>query len=102
MCCVVNATYGFLNGNYAQEPLNVNGKPSWNNGVNAIWYIQSSNNWLIGPLSEIGNIVGWIYASNDFSGITDNDNQWLYWNGTAYTSPSDPNDIKITCIDGKY
>ena len=102
VCCVVNATYGFLNGNYAQEPLNVNGKPSWNNGVNAIWYIQSSNNWLIGPLSEIGTNTAWIFASNDFSGITDNDNQWLYWNGTAWTSPFDPNDIKITCIDGKY
>ena len=102
LCCVVNNTYGFLNGNYTKEPLNVNGKPSWNNDVNAIWYIQSDNNWLIGPLSEIGNNTAYIFASNDFSGITDNDNQWLYWNGTAWTSPFDPNDIKITCLDGKY
>ena len=56
---------------------------------------------MIGRLSGIGNDKGWIYASNDFSGITDNENQWYYWNGNAWTSPSDPNDIQIACMSGK-
>ena len=93
--------YAVLNGNY-QSATNVNGKPSWKNDVYAIWYSQSNNIWLIGPLSYIGSDSAWIFASNDFSGITDNDNQWLYWNGNAWTSKSDPNDIQIACMNGKY
>ena len=94
-------TLAFLNGNY-QSATQVNGKPSWKNDVYAIWYIQSDNKWLIGELSDIGKNVAWIFAFNDFSGITDNENQWLYWNGNDYTSPSDPNDIQIACVNGKY
>ena len=96
----VSNSFAFLNGNY-QIATNVNGKPSWKNDAYAIWYIHISNNWLIGLLSEIGNDYAFIYALNDFSGITDNDNQWLYWNGNAWTSPSDPNDIQIACMNGK-
>ena len=87
-------TRGFLNGNY-HSATQVNGKPSWKSDAYAIWYIQSNNNWMIGRLSDIGNDLGWIYASNDFSGIADIENQWYYWNGNAWTSPSDPNDIQI-------
>ena len=95
----------FLNGNY-QTATNVNGKPSWINDDYAIWYIQSYNDWSawsIGPLSEIGSEAAFILADNDFSGITDNDNQWLFWyDGKVWISPSDPNDIQIICMDGKY
>ena len=77
----------------------MNGKPSWKNDAYAIWFRQ--NVWFIGPLNEIGNDIAFIVAFNDFSGITDNDNQWLYSNGNAF-SLSDPNDIHITCMDGKY
>ena len=94
-------TYAFLNETY-QSATNVNGKPSWKNDLYAIWYIQSGNNWLIGSLSEIGNDEAFIFASNNFSGITDNDNPWLYWNENAWTFPSDPNDIQIACMNGKY
>ena len=106
-------TYGYLNGNY-QRAERVNGMPSWKNDLYAIWYIQSrdatgnliqsGNHWRIGALSEIGNNLSWIKASNDFSGITDNENQWLYYckNGNAWTSPSDPYDIQIACMNGKY
>ena len=97
----VSNSFALLNGNY-QIATNVNGKPSWTNDVYAIWYMQSNNFWLIGSLNEIGNTYGFIYAINDFSGITDNDNQWFYWNGNVWASPSDPNDIQITCMDGKY
>ena len=93
-------SFGLLNGNY-QIATNVNGKPSWENDSYAIWYGQTYNVWYIGPLSEIGNDAGFISATNDFSGITDNDNQWLYVNGNAWTSPSDPNDIQIACMNGK-
>ena len=96
-------TYAILNGNY-QSATNVNGKPSWKNDLYAIWYSQSNNIWLIGPLSEIGSDSAWIFASNNFSGITDHDNHWLYWNFyfQAWTSPSEPNDIQIACMNGNY
>ena len=103
--------YEYLNGNY-QSATNVNGKPSWKKGLYAIWYsqsrdasgnlIQSGNHWRIGDLSDIGKNISWIKASNDFSGITDNENQWLYVNGNAWTSPSYPYDIQIACVNGKY
>ena len=97
----VSNSFAFLNGNY-QTAANVNGKPSWKNDLYAIWYLQTHNVWFIGPLKEIGNDAGYISATNDFSGITDNDNQWLYWVGFGWTFPSDPNDIQIICMDGKY
>ena len=100
----VSYLFAYLNGNY-QFATNVNGKSSWKNDAHAIWYAQSSNVWLIGSLSDIGKDPwnsGFILASNDFSGITDNDNQWRYRYGQGWASPLDPNDIQITCIDGKY
>ena len=96
-------SFGLLNGNY-QIATNVNGKPSWKNAAYAIWYVQTYNVWFIGSLSEIGNNNGFLLVTNDFSGITDNDNQWQYWSlyGFGWIYPSDPTDIQITCMDGKY
>ena len=91
-----------LKGNY-QSATQVNGKPSWKKDLYAIWYAQSVNvDWVIGSLSKIGSSNGWIFAINNFSGITDSQNQWIYWNGNALTYPSDPNDIQIACMNGKY
>ena len=97
---VVSNLFAFLNGNYQIATI-VNGKPSWKNDAHAIWYIQSYSAWSIGPLSQIGNNAGSIFTFN-ISGITDDDNQWWYWYGNGLTSPSDPNDIQITCMNGKY
>ena len=96
-------SFGVYIGNY-QIATNLNGKPSWKNDAYAIWYLQTNNVWSIGPLSEIGNDAAVILATNDFSGITDNENQWLYWSvyGDGMISPSDPNDIQIACMNGKY
>ena len=90
-------TFAFLNGNY-QSATQVNGKPSWKNDVYAIWYIQSDNKWLIGELSDIGKNVAWIFAFNDFSGITDNKNKWYYADGNAWYSPYYSSDIQIACM----
>ena len=96
-------TYEFLNETYQSATI-VNGKPSWKNAAYAIWYVQTYNVWFIGSLSEIGNNNGFLLVTNDFSGITDNDNQWQYWSlyGFGWIYPSDPTDIQITCMDGKY
>ena len=32
----------------------INGKPSWKSGTQAIWYYPDFNQWMIGPLSSIG------------------------------------------------
>ena len=100
---VVSNLFAFLNGNYQIATI-VNGKPSWKNAAYAIWYVQTYNVWSIGFLREIGNDASYLSATNDFSGITDNDSQWQYWSlyGFGWITPSDPNDIQITCMDGKY
>ena len=59
----------------------VNGKPSWTNGDYAIWFLPSNGNWVIGLLNEIGQDLAYIYAGNDFSGLTAIENQWKSeWN----------------------
>ena len=73
----ISNTLGFLNGNYQIATI-VNGKPSWKNNGYAIWYKPQIDVWFIGPLSEIGNYFAFLGALNNFSGITDNDNQWKY------------------------
>ena len=72
----------------------VNGKPSWTNGDYAIWFI-SSDIWIIGDLSSIGEDLAHIHAGNDFSGLTAIENQWKYWNGSAWILA--PNDISFSC-----
>ena len=88
----------FLNGNYYQSATQVNGKPSWKKGAYAIWYIQSLNHWMIGPLSYIGYDSGWVCANNDYSGITDNKNKWHYTDGNVWYTPYYTNDIQIACM----
>ena len=72
----------------------VNGKPSWTNGDYAIWFI-SSDIWIIGDLSSIGEDLAHIHVGNYFSGLTAIENQWKYWNGSAWILA--PNDISVSC-----
>ena len=93
----------YLEGSYESEGI-FNGKPSWKSDNYAIWYSLEYTGWLIGETfyTKDRKNTGMIYASNDFSGVTDNNNQWEYINGNSWNIPSDPNDIQITCMDGKY
>jgi hypothetical protein len=90
-------------GNYNASETLVNGKSYWKNSdfVTAIWYESSSNLWIIGILDQISQGLGDFYAPNHFSGLTDDANQWHFKDGdyVKWKSPSDPNDILVTCID---
>ena len=88
----------FLQGTYLLSTT-VNGKPSWTNGDYAIWFLPSNGNWVIGLLNEIGQDLAYIYASNDFSGLTAIENQWKYWTGYAWKLA--PTDISVTCYADK-
>ena len=74
-----------------------NGQTSWINGDYAIWH--NSGVWLIGDLAFIGELTCWIYAFNDFFGLTDDDNEWNYWDGNNWSSPTDQSDVQITCVN---
>ena len=97
-----DALANILTGKYEgiyQESQPVNGKPSWKNKDNAIWYLESEKNWLIGPLKWIGYDAAYIHASNSFDGLTDYRNQWKYWDGSSWKASSDSNDVSVTCKD---
>ena len=87
--------FGFLQGDY-QISTQLNGKPSWTKSTYAIYYCMG--NWAFGPLKSIGGGGGyaWIYAINDFSGLTDNENVWKFSIGSNFES--NPTDIQIAYI----
>ena len=91
---------GFLQGDY-QISTRVNGKPSWTKSTYVIYYRKGY--WAIGPMESIGGEFAWIYASNDFSGLTDSDNVWKFLTfrfsiGSHFEYPSNPTDIQIAYI----
>ena len=75
-----------------------NGQTSWINGDYAIQYYPGY--WDIGYLVDIGSYFVFMYASNDFNGLTDDENEWIYSDGSNWISPTDPTDIQITCVRG--
>ena len=84
----------------ASETL-VNGKSYWKNPayVTAIWYVSSSNRWTIGILDQISQGLGDFYTNNQFSGLTDNANQWHFKDDEGnWKLPSYPNDILVFCV----
>ena len=94
----IHYTYG----NYNVSETLVNGKSSWKNPAyeTAIWYVSSSNHWTIGILDQISQGLGHFYANNQFSGLTDNANQWHFKDDEdKWKVPSDPNDILVACIN---
>ena len=91
-----NAGYEYFNGDY-EISIMPNGKTSWINGDYAIWY--NSGYWHIGDLADIGEYMGYMYASNDFSGLTDDKNEWFYWDGNNWTSPKNQSDVQITRVN---
>ena len=88
--------YGFLLGDFKKST------PGWINGENAIWHQFSTNIWIIGSLSEIGSTLADIIKGTHFSGLIAIENQWLYHDENSWTSQSDPNDISVKCVYGKY
>ena len=80
----------------------INGKRSWIDQVfgKAIW-IQN-NNWIIGLIGHIGTNDATFYAHNNFSGLSDSNNQWYYKGDGQWNLPEDPNDIRIEMSDDAF
>ena len=57
------------------------------------------NYWVIGNFVDIGTNQVSLYASDDFYGLTDVRNEWNFWDGSNFISPTDPSDIQITCAN---
>ena len=77
---------------------------SWINGDYAIWYYPGY--WIIGNLADIGQFLGYMYAINDVYELTDDENEWKYWDGSSWISSSwisrtVASDIQITCMNNK-
>ena len=87
---------GFLNGDYEMSIM-PNGATSWINGDYAIWYYPGY--WFVGSLAYIGQFTGYMFAFNNFNGLTDDENEWNYWDGSSWTTPTDPTDIQIICVN---
>ena len=99
---------GFLQGDYQISTKLRNQKPMWIKRESikstyvfralptyAIYYRRGD--WAIGPMkSNNDGEFAWIYASNDFSGLTDNENVWKFSNGSNFVCPLNPRDIRIT------
>ena len=86
-------------GSYEESSDFINGKRCWIDQVfgKAIW-IQH-NFWIIGLIGHIGTNKATFYAQNEFSGLSDSNNQWHYINyvngSKQWILPEDPNDIRI-------
>jgi hypothetical protein len=93
---LLNAGLEFLNGDY-ELSIMLNGQTSWINGEYAIWYY--SGYWVVGNLVDIGSNAIYMHTSNDFYGLTDEENEWNYLDGSSWIPPTDQSDIQITCVN---
>ena len=77
----------------------VNGKPSWTSTNQAIWYDQQFDNWIVGPLNNIGSSTAGI-ISDDASQCPFNllSEMWIFWDGNSWTRAG-LNDINVDCQD---
>ena len=85
-------------GSYEESSDFINGKRSWIDQVfgKAIWI--KDNTWIIGLIGDIGTNKATFYAHNQFSGLSDSNNQWHYRGDGQWILPEDPNDIRIKII----
>ena len=88
--------------NSTYKKTTLHGTQCWSKSsqIFAIWYLPNQNIWMIGDKEKVGEDTGYLCAKNadnSFSGLTALDNEWKYWNGTSFISPSDPTDI--VCVD---
>ena len=88
-----------------QRAEKVNGKTSWisSSNNNALWYNPTSEDWLIGPLDNLGANSGYI-ASNGNQGISScpynvPTDAWMYAANGAFII-ADATDVSIECLTG--
>ncbi len=91
---------GRYQGEYERGEI-VNGKPSWNNSVNAIWYTPKGNRWVVGNLIDLGhndtmmqnmyakntNLTDHYWDNSEIGRLIDTVGRWRYWNGSKWNSP---------------
>ena len=87
----------------------VNGKRSWKNNINAVWYDTDaygsiSDDWIIGSLGGLGGNSGGI-ASTGNQGMSScpynvSMDAWKYSNSGWIIA--DANDVSIECLTGKW
>ena len=95
---------GGYQGLYERSKILVNGKPSWNDSFNAIWYIPKRYEWVVGNLSDLGhndtdmNNKGLkIWGQFMYDSGLGMAKEWKYWNGSKWNSPNYPHDLHISC-----
>ena len=81
----------------------INGKPSWKSGTQAIWYYPEYKDWAIGSLSDIGTSIRGITSIGD--GEYDCPQQvpkdkWKYYEGSDWQKAGS-NDISFQCTGKK-
>ena len=77
----------------------INGKPCYKKGDDAIWYYPELNEWMIGSISSLGSSRRGIKTKDKFGGLGDDRNTWEYWNGDEWKTAG-PNDITAKCTSG--
>ena len=84
-------------GSYEESSEFINRKRSWIDQVfgKAIWFKPNTNSWIIGLIGHIRTNNGAFCSPNDFSGLSDSNNQWHYKGDGQWILPEDPNDIRI-------
>ena len=78
----------------------VNGQPSWKKDNRAIWYTEV-NTWDIGPVQYIGSLMSRMYTIPTSGGLTDELNDWKYYDGqgtllrSIETKPREDREFKV-------
>ena len=85
---------GRYQGLYERSEILVNGKPSWKNSFNAIWYIPKRNGWVVGNLTDLGHNDKDRDKHNMYANANAlryrlyhtrlTDHTWKYWNGSEW------------------
>ena len=70
----------------------INGQPSWIKDNRAIWYTEA-NSWVIGGLQYIGSLTCRMYTYPSSGGLTDELNDWKYYDGQGNSLRSIGNKI---------
>ena len=89
-------------GIFRQNSSDINKKPSWVNGEQAIWF-SNDQTWMIGPKSELGkNGCGIESTIADVQSPDLVGTNWEYVNENGKMIKANPGDIRIINVKGKH
>ena len=107
MCCsrirvtlngVVKDKKDGFSGTYQKASGLTNNRSYWNqiNGNQALWYVNTSNYWMIGHSSDLGSNGGYIYSVQE-TACPNSDNLFKYWNSSEFLL-APINSVSIECV----